>query len=164
MRKTPMEVFHRCFLLGKDAGGYHAADDDGKAGIGMDMGGTAKILFVIILDGAHDSALGTCPESGFLCNVFQKMILEGNLIFPMIRKILTEMGIMGGGECVRGIVDQFAQGIVTQKSQLFLAFKPAGKPCHKGGSILIIMTPKPLAAERSLKIGGGISVRLNAAK
>ena len=70
---------------------------------------------------------------------------------------------MGEGKGVGGVVDQLAHRIVIPEAVLFLPLQTAGDPCHKVTGIVIVMSPEPLAAERSLKIGHGVPIRLDAA-
>ena len=74
------------------------------------------------------------------------------------------MVIVGRSERIYGVMDQLAQGIVVQKSQLAPPLQTAGQPGHISAGVAPVVSAQPFAAKGAFQIGGRIHIRLGTAQ
>lgn len=130
----------------------------------MDIGFCLFVISMIAANYIHDRVEIHSICFWFLCQKFEKIVLQGFFVLSMVTECSGEMTIVGIGKCIGSIMNQLTKRIVIVKIQFRPILQPDGNSVHEMSGITVIVPPKPLTAERPFEIGYGIVVRFNAAE
>jgi len=114
---------------------------------------------VVTVNCFHNGAGDFGIYLGILLDITQEMLLQCNFICSVIDQICGKGIVMSICKGIGDIVDQLAESIVIIYVQMLFVFETPGDAAHKTSGIAVVMSPEPLAADGTLQVGSGISVR-----
>lgn len=141
-----------------------AANKDGKSGVCMYTPGTVQIILVIGTNQVENRLVAADRIVAIIGQQGRDILLQLCLVATMLLQIVPKGFVVGKGESIGGVVNQLADFVVVQQTELFLPLQLVGKPSHVPGGVAPVMAPHPLVTKRTFEIGCEVFIRLHAAQ
>lgn len=138
-----------------------AANKDGKSSVRMYTPGTVQIILVIGTNQVENRFAAAHRIVAIIGQQGRDMLLQLCLVAAMLFQVVPEGLVVGEGEGVGGVVNQLADFVVVQQTELLLPLQLVGKPSHVPGGVAPVVAPHPLVTKRTLEIGCKVFVRLH---
>lgn len=141
-----------------------AANKDGKSSVCMYTPGAVQIILVIGTNQVENRFAAAHRIMPIIGQQGRDVFLQLCFVAAMLLQVVPEGLVVSEGKGVGGVVNQLADFVVVQQTELFLPLQLVGKPSHVPGGVAPVMAPHPLVTKRTLEIGCEVFVRLHAAQ